>query len=74
MAGGRLEVYWSPNSPDKFLTWGSDFSLYQVKNTSVRDDLASTHSNIFFAQVFSNIYILVYLFQAFKYQITVGHT
>lgn len=44
MAGGRLEVYWSPNSPDKFLTWGSDLSLYQVKNTSGRDDIASAHS------------------------------
>lgn len=44
MAGGRLEVYWSPNSPDKFLTWGSDLSLYQVKNTSGRDDIASAHN------------------------------
>jgi len=37
MAGLRLEVFWSPNSPDKFLTWGSEISLYQVENISPGD-------------------------------------
>lgn len=37
MAGLRLEVFWSPNNPDKFLTWGSEITLYQVENVSPGD-------------------------------------
>lgn len=49
MAGARLEVFWSPNSPDKFLTWGVDISLYQVENSSTKGDISSSQSNAFFA-------------------------
>lgn len=45
MAGLRLEVFWSPNSPDKFLTWGSEISLYQIENTSFKNDISSSQSN-----------------------------
>lgn len=44
MAGVRLEVFWSPNDPDQFLTWGSDISLYQIENTSIKVDASCTQS------------------------------
>lgn len=28
--GIKLEVLWSPVHPDKFVTWGTDVSLYEV--------------------------------------------
>ncbi|XP_034247778.1 GATOR complex protein MIOS-A isoform X2 [Thrips palmi] len=33
MSGVRLEVQWSPVHPDKFITWGTDINLYEVKLT-----------------------------------------
>lgn len=61
MAGGRLEVFWSPNSQDKFITWGSDISLYQVKNTSVRDDISSTHSKkLYYLMIIMCLYFIFY--------------
>jgi hypothetical protein len=61
MAGGRLEVFWSPNSQDKFITWGSDISLYQVKNTSVRDDISSTHSKkLYYLMIVMCLYFIFY--------------
>ena len=39
MANLRLEVFWSPNNPEKFLTWGSEITLYQVENISPGDDI-----------------------------------
>ncbi|KAJ9588221.1 hypothetical protein L9F63_018385 [Diploptera punctata] len=30
MNGVRLEVQWSPVHPDKFITWGTEISLYEV--------------------------------------------
>jgi hypothetical protein len=61
MAGGRLEVFWSPNSQDKFITWGSDISLYQVKNTSVRDDISSTHSKkLYYLTIMMCLYFIFY--------------
>lgn len=32
MSGVRLEVQWSPVHPDKFITWGTDINLYEVKS------------------------------------------
>jgi hypothetical protein len=61
MAGGRLEVFWSPNSQDKFITWGSDISLYQVKNTSVRDDISSTHrKKLYYLMIVMCLYFIFY--------------
>ncbi|XP_026277027.1 GATOR complex protein MIOS-B [Frankliniella occidentalis] len=31
MSGVRLEVLWSPVHPDKFVTWGTDINLFEVK-------------------------------------------
>ena len=57
MAGVRLEVFWSPNSPDKFLTWGSDISLYQVENVSISEDVAPTQSKFIYYYLFIMIKI-----------------
>lgn len=63
MAGGRLEVFWSPNSQDKFITWGSDISLYQVKNTSVKDDISSTHCKKLYYLIITMCSYLIFHFR-----------
>ena len=30
MVGGKMEILWSPNFEDKFLTFGKDVRLYRV--------------------------------------------
>ena len=46
MSSIKLEILWSPNSPNKFLTWGSEISLYQINQNSVKEDAASTQSTL----------------------------
>lgn len=33
MSGTTVELHWFPKHPDRFLTWGSEINLYQVRNS-----------------------------------------
>lgn len=42
MSGTPVEIHWFPGTNDRFLTWGSEISLYQVKNISDVDHRVTT--------------------------------
>lgn len=42
MSGTPVEIHWFPRHTDRFLTWGSEINLYQVKNSDEVDHRIST--------------------------------
>lgn len=42
MSGTPVEIHWFPATNDRFLTWGSEINLYQVKNITDIDHRVPT--------------------------------
>lgn len=52
MSGTPVEIHWFPKHNDRFLTWGSEINLYQVKHSDDIDHRVST-STFQFCSLFS---------------------
>lgn len=37
MGSTNVELHWFPRHSDRFITWGSEINLYQVKNSEEVD-------------------------------------
>lgn len=48
MSGTPVEIHWFPRHTDRFLTWGSEINLYQVKNSDDVDHRVSTSASLKF--------------------------
>lgn len=46
MSGTPVEIHWFPRHYDRFVTWGSEINLYQVRNSHEIDHRVST--SVFF--------------------------
>ncbi|XP_031631806.1 GATOR complex protein MIOS [Contarinia nasturtii] len=46
MSGTPVEIHWFPRHSNRFVTWGSEINLYQVKNTDDVDHRVSTNINL----------------------------
>lgn len=46
MSGTPVEIHWFPRHTDRFLTWGSEINLYQVKNSDEVDHRVSTSASL----------------------------
>lgn len=42
MSGTPVEIHWFPRNSNRFLTWGSEINLYEVKNSDEIDHRVST--------------------------------
>lgn len=42
MSGTPVEIHWFPRHYDRFVTWGSEINLYQVRNSDEIDHRVST--------------------------------
>lgn len=45
MSGTPAEIHWFPRQCDRFVTWGSEINLYQVKNSEEIDHRVSTSAS-----------------------------
>lgn len=42
MSGIPVEIHWFPRHYDRFVTWGSEINLYQMRNSDEIDHRVST--------------------------------
>lgn len=57
MSGTPVEIHWFPRTNDRFLTWGSEINLYQVKNIADIDHRVTTSMSYMITKVNSkNLY------------------
>lgn len=47
MSGTPVEIHWFPRNCDRFVTWGSEINLYQVRNLDEVDHRVSTSASQF---------------------------
>lgn len=45
MSGTPVEIHWFPRQCDRFVTWGSEINLYQVRNSVEVDHRVSTSAS-----------------------------
>lgn len=53
MSGGGTpqEIHWFPKSSDRFITWGTEIQLYQIKNVDEVDHQVTTSNGFNFANL-----------------------
>lgn len=47
MSGTPVEIHWFPRYCERFVTWGSEINLYQIRNTEDVDHRVSTSASQF---------------------------
>lgn len=77
MSGTPVEIHWFPRYCERFVTWGSEINLYQVRNTEDVDHRVSTSAsqylntivliNIYCKSFIQNIFFFAYFRHKFGY-------
>lgn len=65
MSGPPVEIHWFPASGDRFLTWGSEINLYQVRCTDDIDHRVATSKIVSINYLFVST---IFIFRLFLFQ------